>query len=105
VKKQLDAEIIFEDEDIIVFHDIHPQAPVHVLVIPKMHVCSIMDIERLGKDTLYKIFLTIEKIAKELDLLNNGFRVLTNTGKGAGQSVDHLHFHVLGKRKLNWPPG
>ncbi len=104
-KKQIEADIVLEDEDIIVFKDINPQAPVHLLVIPKMHVGSVMEIEKLGKDKIFSIFKAIERLAKELDLLNNGFRMVSNTGKGAGQSVDHLHFHILGKRKLNWPPG
>ncbi len=104
-KKQLEAETVLEDEDVIVLNDINPQAPVHLLVIPRVHVCSVMEIDKLGKDKLFRIFKIIEKLAKDLDLLNNGFRVVTNTGKDAGQSVDHLHFHLLGKRKLNWPPG
>lgn|SRR4030042_3958167 len=103
--KQIKSEIIFENEDVLVFKDINPKAPVHLLVIPKTHVSSIMEIEKLGDGQANEILKTIARIAKDMGLDRDGFRVVTNTGASAGQSVDHLHFHILGKRSFNWPPG
>jgi histidine triad (HIT) family protein len=103
--KQINSEIVYENDDVLVFKDLYPKAPVHLLVIPKKHVSSIMEIEELNDKQANEILKTIAKIAKEMGLDRDGFRVVTNTGAAAGQSVDHLHFHILGKRSFNWPPG
>jgi len=105
VNKQINSEIIYENDDVLVFKDINPKAPVHLLLIPKEHVSSIMEIEELGDKQVNEIFRIIAKIAKDMGLDKDGFRVVVNTGASAGQSVDHLHFHILGKRSFNWPPG
>ena len=105
VNKQINSEIVYETDDVLVFKDINPKAPVHLLVIPKKHVSSIVEIEELSDKQVYEMFKIIAKIAKEMGLDKDGFRVVTNTGASAGQSVDHLHFHILGKRSFNWPPG
>ena len=105
VNKQINSEIVYENDDTLVFKDINPKAPVHLLVIPKKHVSSIMEIEELSDKQTSEILKTIAKIAREMGLDRDGFRVVTNTGASAGQSVDHLHFHILGKRSFNWPPG
>jgi histidine triad (HIT) family protein len=105
VNKQINSEIVFENDDVLVFKDVNPKAPVHLLVIPKKHVSSIVEIEELSDKQVYEMFKIIAKIAKEMGLDRDGFRVVINTGASAGQSVDHLHFHILGKRSFNWPPG
>ena len=103
--KEIKSEIVYENDDVLVFKDLYPKAPVHLLVIPKKHVSSIMEIEELSNSQTSEMLKTIAKIAKEMGLDRDGFRVVTNTGASAGQSVDHLHFHILGKRSFNWPPG
>ena len=95
---------IYEDDDVLAFYDIDPQAPVHFLVIPKKHIASPAQICPENEACVGKIFSVIAKLAKELGL-DGGYRVVTNCGEDAGQSVQHLHFHVLAKRSLAWPPG
>ena len=104
--KEIKSEIVFEDEAVIAFSDIMPQAPVHVLVIPKKHITSFVDIAADGDFEYVKhIFSAANKIAGEKGLDKSGFRIVCNHGRAAGQAVPHLHFHLLGGRKLGWPPG
>jgi histidine triad (HIT) family protein len=103
--KEIKSEIVYENEKVLVFKDINPQAPVHFLLIPKKHITSIIDIDKLECSEVFELLKTISTIAKEFNLEKSGFRVVSNTGSSAGQSVDHLHFHILGKRNFNWPPG
>ena len=105
VKKEIKSEIVFESDSVLVFKDINPKAPVHLLVIPKKHITDITEIGSLGATEAYEILSSISKIALEFGLKKGGFRVVTNTGASAGQSVAHLHFHILGKRNFTWPPG
>ena len=98
------SDKIYEDEQVLAFNDIDPQAPVHFLVIPKAHIASPADICEENNAVTAHIFTVIARLAKELSL-ENGYRVVTNCGKDGGQSVAHLHFHVLAKRSLKWPPG
>ncbi len=105
VMKEIKSDVIFENENVLVFKDINPKAPVHLLVVPKKHVSSIMEVGQLSSGEISSIINSISMTAKELGLEKDGFRVVTNTGPGAGQSVAHLHFHILGKRKFTWPPG
>lgn len=95
---------IYEDEQILAFYDIEPQAPVHFLVIPKQHITSPADIKPEDGALIGHVFAVIAKLSKELNLAE-GYRVVTNCGLDGGQSVLHLHFHVLAKRRLTWPPG
>jgi histidine triad (HIT) family protein len=95
---------VYEDEKVLAFHDIAPIAPVHFLVIPKTHITGADKIEAENEAIVGHIFSVIAKVTKELGL-ENGFRVVNNCGKDAMQSVEHLHFHVLGGRLLGWPPG
>ena len=102
--QEIKARIVREDEDFVAFLDNNPQAPTHILIIPKKHIsgldaCSESDIALLGK-----IQLAAAALAKE-HKLEGGFRLVANNGRGAGQSVDHLHYHLLGGRRMNWPPG
>jgi histidine triad (HIT) family protein len=105
VNKEIDSDIYFEDTGLVVIKDISPVAPVHLLVIPKKHISSIMEIDRLEDSEISHIMITIKTIAAGLDLDKKGFRVVTNMGAGGGQSVDHLHFHLMGQRTFAWPPG
>lgn len=103
VKKEKKAKIIYEDDLTIGFYDINPQSPVHILVIPKKHIVDLIEIKEEDKEILSHIFLVIKKISRELGI--KSFRVVTNTGRDSGQSVFHLHFHLLSGRKMGWPPG
>ena len=96
---------IFEDDEILAFHDIQPAAPVHFLVIPKRHIENIMETTEADSLLLGKMLFKAQELAKELGCEEKGLRLVNNCKSHGGQSVDHLHFHVLGGRKLIWPPG
>jgi histidine triad (HIT) family protein len=98
------AKFIYQDEYCVAFRDIDPRAPTHILVIPRKEIRSLAEVEAEDVELLGHLMMAISKIAKEQGLAN-GFRVVTNAGKWGGQSVDHLHFHLLGGRQLTWPPG
>jgi histidine triad (HIT) family protein len=102
IQKKADAKIIYEDDDCLAFEDAHPQAPIHFLVIPRKHIDTILDADEtmLGKLTHIAAVL-----AQEKGLAGDGFRTVINCRRHAGQSVDHLHLHVLGGRWFTWPPG
>lgn len=104
IDKEVPANIIYEDEECLAFHDVAPQAPTHVLVIPKQPITSIADIDDKDADLLAHMWLVVRDLANELKL-DRGYRVVVNCGQDGGQSVDHLHFHVLGGRQMLWPPG
>ena len=105
VRGELDAKKVYEDDDVLAFEDISPQAPVHILVIPKKHISSLLAFEPEDEKLIAKIIFRIQELAKRLNLAEKGFRVVNNIGKDGGQSVFHIHFHLLGGRRLNWPPG
>jgi histidine triad (HIT) family protein len=102
---EIPADKIYEDDKVIVFNDINPQSPVHFLVIPKEHISSIKEIDENNVSIISHIVLIIKKIAKEKGLDEKGYRIINNCGEYGGQTVEHLHFHVLGGRQLLWPPG
>lgn len=104
-KKQIESSIVFEDEDFIVFKDINPVAEVHLLIIPKMHIESLLEIDLMDASKIKNMFRIINKMADDFQISSDGFRVVTNIGESACQSVKHLHFHIIGGRKLGWPPG
>lgn len=104
VAGEIPVNKVYEDEQVLAFHDIDPHAPVHFLVIPKQHLDSPAAITEENAALVGHIFAVIAKLAGELGL-ENGYRVVTNCGADGGQSVQHLHFHVLAKRSLAWPPG
>ena len=101
---EIDSEIVHETEDSVAFRDINPTAPTHVLVIPKKHVASAHDLGDDDSAILADVFATIRRVADEAGV-SGGYRVVTNIGADAGQSVGHLHFHVIGGRTMSWPPG
>ena len=105
IKKQIPCEIIYEDDKVIGFKDISPQAPVHVVIIPKEHVDDLNGLSEEQAEVVGHIFIVARKISKELGIAESGYRVVTNCGEAAGQSVQHIHFHLLGGRMLQWPPG
>ncbi len=105
VEKKIPARTVHEDEWSLAFDDINPQAPVHTLVIPKRHVATLQDCGDEDRLLLGHLLQTCAKVAKLKGLAESGYRVVTNTGADGGQTVFHLHLHVLGGRHLNWPPG
>jgi histidine triad (HIT) family protein len=105
VAKQIPAQILFEDDDVLAFHDINPGAPTHVLVIPKLHLAGLDAATAEHAALLGKLMLATQRAAALTGLQKGGYRVVTNSGPDAGQSVFHLHLHVLGGRPLAWPPG
>ena len=98
VNKEIPSDTVYEDENVLAFRDINPQAPIHIIVIPKKHMASVLEAD---KETIGNIFEAINKIAKQEKIEGSGFRVITNCGKDAGQTVNHLHFHILSGTKLN----
>jgi histidine triad (HIT) family protein len=104
IAREIPAKIIWEDEDAIAFHDVNPQAPVHVLIVPKKPVPRLTDATNDDRALLGKLLLVARDVANELKL-SSGYRVVINCGPDAGESVPHLHVHLLGKRALAWPPG
>ncbi|MGB8952138.1 MAG: histidine triad nucleotide-binding protein [Candidatus Aminicenantales bacterium] len=105
IQKKIPASIVFEDEEILAFEDIHPKAPVHTLVIPKEHYASLNEIPEEKKDVLAAILLRMHQIARDKGIDRSGYRIVLNTAKDSGQDVFHIHFHLLGGRKMSWPPG
>ena len=104
-KQEIPATVVYEDESVIAFKDLSPQAPVHILIIPKKHVASLMEERAEDSQTLPHIMgEVVPKLANEQQL-SAGFRVVINTGEEGGQTVNHLHFHLLGGRSMQWPPG
>ena len=100
VKKEISSTIVYEDEEILAFRDINPVAPVHVLVIPKKHISSLVDLKSEDEAIIGRIYSVINKIAKQEGIDEKGFRVVVNCGDDGGQEVKHLHFHLIGGKKL-----
>ncbi len=105
INKEIPAKVVYEDDQVIAFHDANPQAPIHLLIVPKEHIASILDIDEENSEVLKDIFRVAQNIAKENNIDKKGFRLVVNTGEEGGQTVHHLHFHLLGGRFLTWPPG
>ncbi len=105
VKGTIPSTTLYEHDDCVAFEDLNPQAPVHALVIPKRHIASLSDVQEEDRRLLGSLMIACTHIAQEKGLVNNGYRVVTNIGREAGQTVFHLHFHVLGGRRFQWPPG
>lgn len=105
VNKEVPAKIVHEDEHAIAFDDINPQAPTHILIVPRKHIAGLNDLTADDSALIGHLHLLAAKLARERGIHESGYRTLFNTGRGAGQSVFHLHLHVLGGRGLRWPPG
>jgi histidine triad (HIT) family protein len=105
IARKIPAKVIWEDDDAIAFHDVNPQAPVHVLIVPKKVIPRLKNATEADQPILGKLLLVARDIAKKLGVEESGYRVVINSGPDAGESVPHLHVHLLGKRALAWPPG
>lgn len=105
VEGKLPSTKVYEDDKVVAFQDLYPAAPVHILVIPKKHIVSLDAATEEDQDLLGHLLLTIQKVAREQGLDEEGYRVVNNIGKNGGQTVFHIHFHLLGGRTLTWPPG
>ncbi|HEY4122273.1 MAG TPA: histidine triad nucleotide-binding protein [Byssovorax sp.] len=103
--KEIPSKVVFEDDELFAFHDVNPGAPTHVLVVPKRHVVGIGHVEAEDGALLGKLLLAARRVAEATGIADGGYRVVFNNGPNAGQSVFHLHMHVLGGRALAWPPG
>jgi histidine triad (HIT) family protein len=101
---EIPSTIVYQDKEIVAFRDINPAAPQHILIIPRRHIASSTDLTEEDGALLAHIYVTATQVARELKL-EGGYRIVTNVGPDAGQSVLHLHFHLLGGRQLGWPPG
>jgi histidine triad (HIT) family protein len=105
VERTVPAKIVYEDDQTLAFDDINPQAPVHTLIIPKKHVVAVQDCSAQDQGLLAHLLVTCTKVAKQKGLSECGYRIVANTGRDSGQTVFHLHLHVLGGRHMTWPPG
>ncbi len=104
IRREIPAEIVYEDDLALAFKDINPQAPVHIIVIPKEPIAQLTDAESKDHALMGHLLLTAKRVAQQAGL-NNGYRVVINTGPDGGQTVSHLHLHILGGRQMAWPPG
>ena len=103
--QEIKSKLIYEDKDIVAFNDIAPQAPHHILIIPRKHIATINDIPAEDNFLIGHMMQTAKKIAAELKIHDAGYRVIMNCNKNGGQAVYHIHFHLLGGRQMKWPPG
>ena len=102
---QIKADVVYEDQNVLAFRDVNPKAPVHILIIPKKHIERLSTVSEADLSLVSDIHRGVQKVAISEKLVESGYRLVTNNGRDAGQSVDHLHYHVLGGRALAWPPG
>ena len=105
VNGEIPSNKVYEDKTVLAFHDLDPKAPTHILIIPKEHIESAAKIDEQNSKVIAHIYEVAAKIAKDLGLDKEGFRIVTNCGESAGQTVFHIHFHLLGGRDFAWPPG
>ena len=105
INKEITADILFEDEDVLAYRDINPQAPIHFLVIPKKEIRTLNDIEENDKDLIGKLFIIAKELAKSEGISEDGYRTIFNCNEHGAQTVYHIHLHVLGGRQMTWPPG
>lgn len=103
--KKIPAETVYEDNDLVAFNDINPQAPMHAVVIPKKHIERVSDLKPEDADLAGRMILAANRIAKKTRVADSGYRIVINCNKDAGQAVFHVHIHILGGRRMNWPPG
>ncbi len=105
VNGEVPGQIVYQDDQIMAFKDINPVAPTHVLIIPKVHIQSLNQVSTEHKDLLGHMMVAVGKIAQDLGIAEGGYRLVSNCGENGGQTVSHLHFHLLGGRSMQWPPG
>ena len=105
VRGELPARTVVDDDLVLAFHDIAPRSPTHVLVIPKAHIRSAADLTEADGSLLGRMFATLAGIARDAGIAEDGYRIVSNVGRWGGQTVDHLHLHLMGGRSFDWPPG
>lgn len=105
VEGKIKANVVYQDDHVVVFKDINPKAPVHLLIIPRRHIASVLDIEGDDRALIGEVFQVAGRLAREHGIAETGFRVVVNSGPDAGQSVFHVHYHLIGGRQMSWPPG
>ena len=105
IKGDIKGAIVYEDSSVVAFKDVNPKAPVHVLIVPRKHIATLTDMGEEDKELIGDIFSVATRLAKDQGISKDGYRVVVNCGPAAGQSVYHLHFHLLGGRSFHWPPG
>ena len=105
INGEIPSEKVYEDDKVYAFRDVNPQAPIHFLVVPKEHISSALELKDSNKDVVGHVFMVVSEIAKDMGFDKSGFRIVNNCGKDGGQTVGHLHFHVLAGRNIGWPPG
>ena len=105
IDRNIPADIVFEDDEILAFRDVDPRAPVHILIIPKKHISGLSEANESDRELMGRICIAASEIAGREGIDRSGYRLVVNSGPDAGQAVDHLHFHLLGGRLMGWPPG
>lgn len=105
IRKEIPAKIVYETDDVLAFEDINPKAPVHILIIPKLPVMTVNDLADEHAEVMGKVLLAARDIARDMNLADDGYRLVINTNDDAGQEVFHVHVHMLAGRKMTWPPG
>jgi histidine triad (HIT) family protein len=105
VNGSIPAQLAHQDDHTLAFHDIDPRAPVHVRIIPRKHIAAVDQLREGDTDVMGQLFVVARRLARELGVADSGYRMVVNNGRDAGQSVDHIHMHLLGGRPLKWPPG
>ncbi|MBE0596531.1 MAG: histidine triad nucleotide-binding protein [Desulfuromonadales bacterium] len=103
--REIPAKVVYEDDRVVALEDLNPQAPFHLLIVPRKHIRTTLDLSTADNELIGHIFQVAGKLAHDLGFAEDGFRVVNNCNEGGGQSVWHLHFHLLGGRDLSWPPG
>lgn len=105
IRREIDSKIVYEDESVLAFRDIAPQAPTHILIVPKKHIATVNDLEEEHDALIGKMFRAAKSLAAQEGIAQSGYRCVINCMSGAGQSVWHIHLHLLGGRTMTWPPG
>ncbi|HTN71661.1 MAG TPA: histidine triad nucleotide-binding protein [Methylomirabilota bacterium] len=105
IEGKIKGDVVYQDDSVVAFRDIGPKAPVHILIVPRKHIATVLDLEPGDRALIGDIFRVAAKLAVEQGIAKKGFRVVVNCGSDAGQSVFHLHYHLLGGRQMSWPPG
>jgi histidine triad (HIT) family protein len=105
VNREIESDIVYEDEQVIAFRDVNPQAPVHILIVPKEHIATTLDLTEDNSEVIGHIYQVAVELAKDEGIAEDGFRIVNNCNEAGGQTVFHIHFHLLGGRNLQWPPG
>ncbi|MGH7769808.1 MAG: histidine triad nucleotide-binding protein [Candidatus Binatia bacterium] len=105
IEGKIKGAVVYRDESVVAFKDINPKAPVHVLIVPVKHISTLLDLTEEDQELVGEIYSVANRLAKEQGITKDGFRVVANCGAAAGQTVFHIHFHLLGGRNFSWPPG